>query len=62
MRTLAIIISVLMLLGCTAISGFIAGGVYNQSRHEQKQLDKIINCLKEDGEKHKKPGRYKWDE
>lgn len=48
MRTLAIIISVLMLLGCTAVSCFIAGGVYNQQRHEQKQLDKIINCLKED--------------
>lgn len=45
MRTLAIIISVLMLLGCTAVSCFIAGGVYNQHRHEQKQLDKIINCL-----------------
>lgn len=48
MRTLAIIISVLMLLGCTAVSCFIAGGMYNQRRHEQKQLDKIINCLKED--------------
>lgn len=49
MRTLAIIISVLMLLGCTAVSCFIAGGIYNQRRHKQKQLDKIINCLnKED--------------
>ena len=45
MRTLAIIISVLMLIGCTAVSCFIAGGVYNQRRREQKQLDKIINCL-----------------
>lgn len=48
MRTLAIIISVLMLLGCTAVSCFIAGGIYNQRRHEQNQFDKIINCLKED--------------
>lgn len=48
MRTLAIIMSVLMLLGCTAVSCFIAGGIYNQRRHEQNQLDKIINCLKED--------------
>lgn len=48
MRTICIVGAVLLLLGCTSIASFISGAMYEREYQERKNLDKIINCLKED--------------